>query len=290
MMIQLLQSLGFNAIKENSKGYLYISPFSINEKTPSFYVLKNTKGECLNYKCWSSSKGGDIYNFIMEYYHLDFKSAKSRLNAILNHNYTKTQKHEQKHEQKPTIPMETTYKIISITDIQKQYLKDYLLSRAIIFSFNQVKEITYQITNKDKSITIYTALSFVNDSKGYEVRNKYFKGSFGTKDISFIKSTNHSKNVKIFEGFMDYLSYLNISTIDINHYDVIVLNSTALINKAMKILELKQYNSIELYFDNDKSGSISTDEVLKVYPNAIDKRATYKNFNDVNDYIISLKK
>jgi DNA primase len=89
---------------------------------------------------------------------------------------------------------------------------------------------------------------------------------------------------------MDYLSYLNVSTIDINHYDVIVLNSTALINKAMKILELKQYNSIELYFDNDKSGSIATDEVLKVYPNAIDKRATYENFNDVNDYIISLKK
>jgi DNA primase len=286
MMIQLLQSLGFNAIKENSKGYLYISPFSTDEKTPSFYVLKNTKGEYLNYKCWSSGKGGDIYNFIMEYYHLDFKSAKSRLNAILNDNYTKTQKHEQK----ATTPTQTTYKIISITDIQKQYLKDYLLSRAIIFSFNQLKEITYQITNKDKSTTIYTALSFVNDSKGYEVRNKYFKGSFGNKDITFIKSTNHSKNVKIFEGFMDYLSYLNISTIDINHYDVIVLNSTALLSKAMKILETSDYNNIDLYFDNDKSGSISTDEVLKVYPNAIDKRATYKNFNDVNDYIISLKK
>jgi DNA primase len=102
-MIQLLQSLGFNAIKENSKGYLYISPFSTDEKTPSFYVLKNnTKGEYINYKCFASGKGGDIYNFIMEYYHLDFKSAKSRLNAILNHNYTKTQKHEQK----ATTPME----------------------------------------------------------------------------------------------------------------------------------------------------------------------------------------
>jgi len=286
MLIQLLQSLGINPIKETSKGYLYLSPFSIDEKTPSFYVLKNTKGEYNNYKCFASGKGGDIYNFIMEYYHLDFKSARSRLNAILNDNYTKTQSHHKAR----TKPTETTYKIISITDIQKQYLKDYLLSRAVTCSFNQVKEITYQITNKDKSTTIYTALSFINDSKGYEVRNKYFKGSFGIKDISFIQSTNHSTNVKIFEGFMDYLSYLNVSTINMNHYDVIVLNSTALVNRAIKILERKQYRSIELYFDNDKSGSIATDEVLKLYPNAMDKRATYKNFNDVNDYIISLKK
>jgi len=55
----------------------------------------------------------------------------------------------------------------------------------------------------------YFALAFANESGGYELRNRYYKGCYGHKDISLIPGRNTaSKSVAVFEGFMDFLSAL----------------------------------------------------------------------------------
>jgi len=54
----------------------------------------------------------------------------------------------------------------------------------------------------------YFAISFINEAGGREIRNKYFKGSFGKKDISLILPNPKDKRIKIYEGFIDFLSYL----------------------------------------------------------------------------------
>ncbi len=60
----------FVSLKKSGQSYKALSPFT-NEKTPSFYVSP-AKGI---YKCFSSGKGGDAINFIMEYEGLNYIEA-----------------------------------------------------------------------------------------------------------------------------------------------------------------------------------------------------------------------
>lgn len=60
----------FVKLKRSGNSYKGLSPFS-NERNPSFYVIP-TKGI---YKCFSSGKGGNVVNFLMEHEHLTYPEA-----------------------------------------------------------------------------------------------------------------------------------------------------------------------------------------------------------------------
>ena len=89
------------------------------------------------------------------------------------------------------------------------------------------KEIHYELRGRK-----FFALGFKNQSEGFEIRNPYYKGCIKTKDISIIRHQNGEIqcHVCIFEGFMDFLSYLtlkqsgNIEVCIGFHSDYIVLN------------------------------------------------------------------
>ena len=101
---------------------------------------------------------------------------------------------------------------------------EYLTSRNldITRSKKYVKQIKYKVNEKE-----YFGIAF-KSSKGFEVRNKYFKGCFGEKSTSFIKGEN-SKEISIFEGFIDFLSILTLYKIDKFKSDVLILNSLSLL-------------------------------------------------------------
>ena len=62
--------------------------------------------------------------------------------------------------------------------------------------------------NADKP---YFAIGFPNMAGGYEVRNRYFKGCVAPKDITHIRQQGGQRCMcYLFEGFMDYLSFLTI--------------------------------------------------------------------------------
>ncbi len=48
-------------------------------------------------------------------------------------------------------------------------------------------------------------MGFKNNFGGFELRNKYFKGSSSPKEITLI-SNNSPDRLNVFEGFMDFLS------------------------------------------------------------------------------------
>lgn len=60
----------FVHLKKSGRNYRALSPFT-NEKTPSFYVVPH-KGI---YKCFSSGKGGNVVNFLMEHEKLSYPEA-----------------------------------------------------------------------------------------------------------------------------------------------------------------------------------------------------------------------
>ena len=132
----------------------------------------------------------------------------------------------------------------------------------------------------------FFSIVFTNNSGGYVTRNKHPKSkiNLGKADITTI--INPSKQIKIFEGFFDYLSYLEMTQNTILS-DYIILNSVSHTQRALKLIQGK-YGLIELYLDNDKSGDEATEKFIKNNSRCkvIDKRKHYKNFKDLNEFLL----
>lgn len=102
----------------------------------------------------------------------------------------------------------------------------------------------------------------------------------------FTTIKNNSNCLRIFEGFMDYLSFKQMEkSLKKESSDYVILNSVTMIFKLEKII--KSYEKIELYFDNDEAGNKATNEVKQLNPYVEDNRILYQNYKDLNDFIIS---
>lgn len=112
-----------------------------------------------------------------------------------------------------------------------------------------VQEMYYRIGDKP-----YFALAFKNDAGGYELRNPRFKGSTSPKDITHIRqSGKKNDSCFVFEGIMDYLSFIAIRQktnptypcLDWQNY--VILNSTTNVDKAL--YPLAEYEHIHCLLD-----------------------------------------
>ena len=130
----------------------------------------------------------------------------------------------------------------------------------------------------------YFALAFGNESGGYEIRNKYFKGCISPKDITVVN--NNSPSCAILEGFMDYLSFLTLCAgkgVDTSKYDYLILNSVAKLSKATAMVS--NYQTLHAYLDNDTAGRNATAELRKIFGSRlVDHAENYREYKDLNDY------
>ena len=116
---------------------------------------------------------------------------------------------------------------VIVMELTNHSLLSYLKRRGIseTIAVQYCKEIHY--TNHGKR---YYAVGFVNRCGGYEIRNAYFKGCISPKDISII--THDGDCCHVFEGFIDFLSYVELH----GNCDAVVLNSVINVTKALDIL------------------------------------------------------
>ena len=146
-------------------------------------------------------------------------------------------------------------------------------------------EIYYQRVDKN-----FFSIAFINNSGGYVTRNRHPKSkiNLGRADITAI--INQSKQIKVFEGFIDYLSYLEMTRNSVLS-DYIILNSVSHTQRALELIEGK-YGLVELYLDNDNAGNEATERFLQNISRGrvIDKRKYYKNNKDLNEYLLGLIK
>ncbi|WP_078213366.1 toprim domain-containing protein [Flavobacterium sp. LM5] len=128
------------------------------------------------------------------------------------------------------------------------------------------------------------ALGFQNKSQGWEIRSKYAKICLGKKDISLIY--NESKTLRIYEGFFDYLSFIQVrENLIMEESDYLILNSVALL--VTNISVLSDYDFIELYLDNDTTGDKYTSLVMEKFKNAKDCRKHFLGFKDLNECLVN---
>ncbi|EKT4519672.1 toprim domain-containing protein [Flavobacterium psychrophilum] len=262
---KVLQNLGCEPVKTNGDDLFFLSPLR-QEKTPSFKINRKLN----KWFDHGEQIGGNVIDFCIAKFGFNVSEALDYLKKFDDFSFFQKQIFEPETEQEKSYQIE---KIIPVTHLA---LIQYLKSRGITNyeKISNLKEIHYSIKEKK-----YFALGFRNDSGGFEIRSKYAKICLGKKDISHIK--NDSKTLRIFEGFFDYLSFQEQIKINENS-NFLILNSVALLQKNLSILE--NYDTIELYLDNDEAGDKYTNIVLDNFENAIDCRAIFKDYKDYSEW------
>lgn len=104
-------------------------------------------------------------------------------------------------------PQAAGYRQVRVDPLTNPVLLDYLKERGILpeIARKTCKEVHFE--NKGKW---YFAVAFTNRSGGYEIRNKYLKGSISPKEITHIKNGgDHCIVVRRISGLSCHTSHLN---------------------------------------------------------------------------------
>lgn len=267
-----LSQLGHEPVARKGTRLWYRSPLR-QEQTPSFKV-----DTALN--CWYDfgiGKGGNIIDLASELY----QSTDLRyLMRCITNCYPVPSVHTvaSSYPQRHSAPSMWRFEVVPL---EHRALVAYLQERGIPahIAKENCKEAHYSVNGKS-----YFAVAFENVSGDWELRNRYFKGCRGRKDISYLPWSRDGPSTKcaVFEGFIDYLSALDIDII--SGADAIILNSVVNVNKAVPYL--KGYTAINCYLDNDNAGQTALAELTARYGSTVIDRSTlYSEFNDLNEYL-----
>jgi len=182
----------------------------------------------------------------------------------------------------PILKKRTASKIqvFEVKLIQHPGLIQYLESRKISISIAQhyCKEVWYRLKGKK-----YFALGLQNNQGGWELRNKYFKGSSSPKSYTYLK--NHSDRLILLEGMFDLLSLAELFPKELRNADVIILNSLAFLQQITP--HFKNYREVELYLDNDQAGNKNRKILLQNYKITKDKSELFQGYKDLNEKLVS---
>lgn len=271
-IVEYLSKIGIQPARIRNEIYYYFSPFR-EEKTSSFKVDMRIN----KYYDFGEGNGGSLVTLIK-------RLEKISINEIV-YRYSNNSFSFQKLDpiKIQSIVEYSRIEILERKPVYSYVLKSYLKERGIISrkALQYLEEVTFEINNCKSQF----ALGFKNLDGNFELRNSIFKGSSG-KNLSIIPSNFDDKRVFIFEGFFDFLSFLEINNYP--NFNYIVLNSTANLSKLFQYLINECFEEIHLYLDNDLSGDNCTNEIISRYNSSvIDHRIEYRNFNDLNDFLIN---
>lgn len=275
-----LHSLGYSPVRRQGINLWYKSP--LREETEASFKVNTERNQWYDF---ALGKGGNIIALAQELYCSDCVS------YIL-------QKIE---EQTPHIrPLSFSFGKQSFSEPSFQQPEIVPLSSPALLSYLQERGINIALAKRECSEARFTnngkryfAIAFPNVSGGYEVRNRYFKGCIAPKEISHIRQPGKAGNTcYVFEGFMDYLSFLTLRQDSCPNYpeldgqDYIVLNSVSNVNKAL--YPLGSYGRIHCFFDNDCAGMEALRQIRNEYDSTRyirDASQIYGGCKDLNEYL-----
>ena len=245
---------------------MYYSPFRA-ETVPSFKVdfRKNLWYD------FGSGDGGTMVDLVMKMNRCTFPEAMKILEGKGTPTFILPKK-----------PTDKTGKtaLRYVLPLGNSALTGYLSQRgiSIVTALCQCKEVHYEIDGKS-----YFAIGFKNDAGGYELRNRYFKGSVSPKGITTF--TIPTDDCIIFEGFMDYLSYLTMENLLHPQKDTVVLNSAVFLDKAMGFL--CRHDIVHSYLQNDCTGKQVLSYMSSRHGHVMDLSGLYENHKDLNEYLVN---
>lgn len=307
-MKDLLQALGHKPERQDKGEWWFCSPLR-KETKPSFKLSRDGKA-------WydhGAGIGGNILKFICVYYGIqenDIRSALAKLDELNiarasvtenpasqpaqpslwenSHQRTVDDRREasktsnRANHQKEE---DDTLSITRIVPVQSMALIQYLHERGIDKETARpwVQEMHY----KRGSGSFYS-LAFSSDSGGYELRSRGFKSAQGKKDITLLNRDSRAGKMAVFEGFFDFLSWIQHTGQKKLSMPVLVLNSVGLKKRAAEAIEkLENIQTVHVYADRDKSGKDLVQYMQERLDgiHVIDESSLYASFHDYNEFV-----
>ena len=278
-IVEYLERKGIKPVRRTPSYALYRSP--LREETHPSFKVDTEKNLWIDY---GEGRGGSIIDLCMRMEGCTLSEAIRRLgqNAPDNGTYNFLNDFVPNNPQ-PAMAVNGARRLIEISDTLPPHLQDYLtkercidLEKAMPF----LKCISYEVRSR-----LYQAIGFANLSGGYELRDdKTFKGTIAPKDITPI-FTDRTEPVCIFEGFMDFLSFLSMKEEITNH--CLVMNSVSNVARTIRYLNDRHLTHIRAFLDNDEAGRRAVQDFIKAGFHVEDMNIHYKDFKDLNDYHVS---
>lgn len=249
---------------------MYLSPLR-KERTPSFSVSydKNLWHD------FGTGEGGSIIDLVARMEGCAEVEATRRLAAGEHGTLVPI------HAEPPRASEPTPSRLIILSDRELTHpaLVGYLTGRGIdpAIARTYCREVRYTIGGKE-----YFAIGFRNDVGGWDLRNPLFKGSSTPKNITTLD--NGSDTAMVFEGFIDFLSYLSLKGNLSPSIDTAVLNSVTNLQKAVPFLA--RHSVIHAFLDSDEVGRKALARLEESVPSSevIDQSVFYRDYKDLNDY------
>ena len=272
-----LANLGYTPIKQQGNKLWYLSPFR-QESHASFKV----NAERNQWYDFGIGKGGNIIDLA----ELLYKSSDvSYLIHQIEHNVL-NMVYASPEVVKPK-QSSATFENLQVLPLSHLALIRYLQDRCIDIEVAKsvCKEVHYEVNNKR-----YFAIGFPNCGGGYELHNPFFKGCIAPKDISHFYADEPKKTCFLFEGFIDFLSFMtlkrreNPQNTGLRQQDYLILNSVTNIHKTIE--RLSHYDSVQCFLDNDDAGRNAYLQLSKdLGPSVVYASTLYNGFKDLNDYL-----
>lgn len=302
--IPVVDVLSYYGKRVDHVGYMYYSPFR-EEATPSMRITQRGDGTWL----WADyggtpapgrkADGGGCYELVRRLSGLSSKKAVfDELRRIA--------------ESRGVVPVETagtvperrprrrTPSTIVVDGVPGPFTNRVLMGyaasvRGIPFPIldRYCREVSYHTVTRPGRR--YFAIGFPNDEGGWVLRGAS-KGSGKHVTVSGVSTFGPDGSVRrdgdtpferglMFEGFMDFLSFLAWKGVTEPGADVCVLNSTANVSRSKEWV--LAHPKVRTFFDNDASGDQATSEVEGWCREAgldfRDGRGAYPGVNDLND-------
>ena len=278
-IVEYLERKGIKPVRRTPAYALYRSP--LREETHPSFKVDTEKNLWIDY---GEGRGGSIIDLCMRLEGCTLSEAIRRLgqNAPDNTVYSSHKDFSQNNSQ-PAMAANGARRLIEISDTLPPHFQEYLtkvrcinLEKARPF----LKCISYEVRGRR-----YQAIGFANLSGGYELRDdKTFKGTIAPKDITPI-FTDRAEPVCIFEGFMDFLSFLSMKEEITNH--CLVMNSVSNVARTIRYLNDRHLTHIRAFLDNDEAGRRAVQDFIKAGFHVEDMNIHYKDFKDLNEYHVS---
>ena len=292
-----LERIGCVRTKTNANEIWFRSPLH-EDKTPSFRVnqILNTWFD------YGLDEGGDLIKLVQKINSVSVSEALSILASTVDVITStprpiieKTQAQIQI-PQMPETPKERKLEILEVTSIHEKALFYYLQERCIDLDVAKkyLKQVDFRIVETDRTGNRQYALAMKNNNDCYEFRNKHLKGIVGepkneqSKDLTTFNVVEN-KQVSIFEGMFDFLSFLTHYGIKDFQSGVIILHSITMSKKAQEILKNNNFSEVFLFLDNDEAGRRASIKLSEMVTCPVkDKSTIYRGFKDYNEFLQNL--
>ena len=269
-IVAFLQRMGHHGTTDINGMVWLCSPFR-EEKTASFRVDTTLN----RWKDFGTGQNGDLVDLVQLIYNTDSVGAKRIIEDKTNGDSFSFSRASIT----PSNKGQSLF-IIKVQTLEHVALLQYLHARKIPLSISNIylKEVHYLVNKRH-----YFSIGFENDKGGFELRNASYKSCTSPKFLTYFP-VYESRDVNLFEGFLDALSLLAIDNKNRFSENTIVLNSLTNLNYVLPLLY--NYEKINLYLDNDTAGQEAAKLIKSLYQLTDDKAQTlYLEYKDLNDFL-----